>query len=164
MTAAEALAALRDIHVPPSGNSAALESLNLLPLMLLAALPILFWWMIRRRRNAWRRQALRRLDSIVKAARNGRITEAWQQLALVTRQLALHLDPSTDTASLTGEAWLARLDHLFATRCFAQGSGRALIARPYRRTPDRQDDSQINDIMATAGTLREALGHLNPPT
>lgn len=157
MTAQEALAALRDIHVPASVMDSSSWHSAVSPLWLLAALPPVLWWLAARRRAAWRRQVVRTLDAIADSARAGDPVRGWQDLSVLLRRLALHVEPSVDSVATTGAQWLATLDRLLGTDCFAHGPGRALASHPYRR----RDFSDATDLLATIAQVKAALPRLS---
>jgi Domain of unknown function (DUF4381) len=53
-------------------------------------------------------------------------------LSILLRRLSISAFPRTETASLTGEAWLQFLDSPLQNTPFTSGAGRILIEAPYR--------------------------------
>lgn len=81
------------------------------------------WVRIRRRKTAYRRQALAEL---------ARCPDEARRLADLLRRTALSAYPRAEVASLHGAAWLAFLDRAYGGSAFSEGPGRHLIAAPYR--------------------------------
>ena len=112
------------------------------------------WW---RRRTALSRRALREL-ALIRAAyatdRDGH--RAAQALSVLSRRLARVLDPQGAAATLTGEAWLARLDAWTGTDAFTAGAGRALTVAPYR-------PAAALDVETLFGVFERWLGGLRAP-
>jgi len=108
-----ALRSLHDIAVPPpvswlpqTWGWAALAAL--LGILLLSAF---LAWLRRYRRNAYRREALRLLDSIAADIRNPINRERGvHKLTELLKRTALAAWPRRDVAALTGHAWVLRLN------------------------------------------------------
>lgn len=156
MTTQEALAAMRDIHVPDNVINSSSWLSGMSPLWLLVMLPPVLWWLAARRRAAWRRQVTRSLDVIADTARAGDPQRGWQELSNLLRRLALLVEPSVDSAATTGVQWLATLDRLLGTDCFASGSGRALASHPYRPPAS----GEASDLLATIAQVKAVLPRL----
>ncbi len=94
-----------------------------LGLALLLGLAALVWQFLRhRRKNAYRRQALRELrDSPDDAA----------HLATLVRRTALAAFPRNEVASLHGRIWLMFLDRTYGGSGFSAGPGQQLASAPY---------------------------------
>ena len=137
----DALADLRDIHLPaePSWWPPALGWWLLMGLLLLLAV-LLWWWNDRRQRSA-------------AAMRKMRVQQALQELAQLEQQHH-HDDSATvaaisallkrfamntlkegqdNPAALSGQAWLAWLDAQWSHQYFTQGDGKLLADAMYRR-------------------------------
>jgi hypothetical protein len=131
---------LRDIHLPAERAGDAVAGFVFWPLLLLLMLLAvgggLLWW----RRRAWRREAEGVLLRIEAAAREGRSPQAWAELAELLRRLAIRELGRDAVARLTGEAWLRRLDQLFASDRFSAGPGRALLHHPYAAAGGAEPD------------------------
>ena len=84
---------------------------------------------LRRRRaaNLYRRQALAELDALVEVLgeRGGRHQVA-AALPELLKRVALHVEPRTSVAGLTGEEWLGQLDRMYGGDGFTKGAGRLL--------------------------------------
>ncbi|MGR9114393.1 MAG: DUF4381 domain-containing protein [Gammaproteobacteria bacterium] len=62
------------------------------------------------------------------------------RLSVLIRRVAISLAPRSESASLTGLAWLEYLDGPMQGRPFSQGAGRQLIDAPYRDKETLQVD------------------------
>ncbi|MGD8589525.1 MAG: DUF4381 domain-containing protein [Chromatiales bacterium] len=127
MNGMDPLAALRPLHAPPpiSWWPPAPGWWLLLLLLLLLILLAIRWW----RHNAPKRAALQELKALAKSA-----PDPLRQAAAVNRLLkryALVCWPHSETAALTGEAWLAFLDAHGGKGEFVNGNGRLLATQPY---------------------------------
>lgn len=74
----------------------------------------------RHRENAYRRAALALVDTTPLTA-----------LPALVKRVVLAAAPRSDTASLTGDAWLAFLDRSYGGDGFTRGPGRALAAASF---------------------------------
>lgn len=77
----------------------------------------------RHRRNAYRKAALRALAGA---------GDDPARIAEILRRAALAAYPRREVASLSGEDWLAFLDHSYNGTGFTTGAGRALAPAPWR--------------------------------
>lgn len=84
------------------------------------------------RRNAYRRAALREVNSV----KGDPVA-----LAIILRRTALAAYPRTRVASLFGSDWLAFLDRAYGGIEFSSGDGQALAVNPYQggKPPARLD-------------------------
>jgi hypothetical protein len=167
VTPEEILNDLRDIHLPDAMAETAGIGFVYWPALLVIALTVLAIGLGWRRRSAWRRDIVRRLDAIERDASEGRVREGWTALALLLRRVAIGLAERQDVAGLIGDAWLEKLDHLFKTDVFCRGPGRGVIVFPYgaaaRLDPEKRDQlaSQLN---ATISDVRKRLPNLRTAT
>ncbi len=134
----QALASLRDIHLPPAAGwwPPAPGWWLLAGLALLLSALSVRGWMRRRRRGRLAREALARLMEIEREFQGDQDAPALAaKISRLLRQVALRCFPRAEVAGLTGERWLAFLDRALQeeARPFQQGAGRALIEAPYRR-------------------------------
>jgi outer membrane lipoprotein SlyB len=123
------LSNLRDLALPPA--------VSLWP-------PAPGWWIIaaaglaaaailsaaalaRYRRNAYRREALRQLDTV-----------AFGAISAVLKRTALAAWPREQVAALTGAAWLAFLDRTGRTTAFTEGAGRHIETLAFGGAVDGQ--------------------------
>jgi len=147
---ANALAALRDIHLPPPiGWWPPAIGWWLLLALAMIWIAALFWWLRRRRMRqqcpssittkqlvAAAKLELDRLAEDIKAGLAPRqaAANASRLLRRVAIQLAVLRADTNDVAGLTGETWLRWLDAQWDRNDFSQGVGQALIDAPYRHT------------------------------
>lgn len=132
-----ALRSLHDIAVPPpvswlpqTWGWAALGAL-----LVIALLSAIIVWLRRYRRNAYRREALRMLAAIETDIRNpARRDKGIHELTELLKRTALAAWPRSDVASLTGRAWIERLN---------QSGGAGALARLL-------DDLEYHDSAAIA--------------
>jgi len=127
---------LRDIHFPdPVSFWPPAWGWWLLAGIIVAAV-LLSWWFYQRNRRM-------RLSAINLAREELReIAEDYsrtndpggtvRRVSVLLRRLSISLFPRTETASLTGEQWLAFLDRQTQGTPFTQGAGRILAEAPYR--------------------------------
>lgn len=90
--------------------------------------------LIRRRANAYRREAL----DLLRAAKGDPA-----RVAEILRRTALVAYPREVVAGLKGEAWLRFLDRQIGQSGFEQGPGRVVAAAPYVRTDAGAGLSQL---------------------
>jgi len=89
------------------------------------------------RKGQLKKQALRELARLEQGYHSGdrNSQQLVQALSILLRRLVMSLYPRQETASLTGESWLAQLDaeliNTSQAAAFTQGVGRALIEAPY---------------------------------
>ncbi len=128
------LAELRDIHMP-----APIEVWPPAPgwwlLAIIAALAVLaglFWLYRRWRSNRYRREALAELRTLMSAwQEHGDDHRYLTELQALLKRTALTSFPREEVASLTGEAWVAFLDHSTGTHEFSMGDAEVLIDGNY---------------------------------
>ncbi|MFV0409056.1 MAG: DUF4381 domain-containing protein [Paracoccus sp. (in: a-proteobacteria)] len=95
-----------------------------LAVLMLAALGWAIWrWIRHRRANAYRRAALRLLESA---------GDDPARIAEILRRTALAAYPRGTVASLNGAGWLAFLDAQVGGDAFSAGPGRGIATAPYR--------------------------------
>jgi hypothetical protein len=134
------LSQLHDIHLPaavswwpPAPGWWAVAALVLI------AYGVGCFFYVRRRRNRWRGYALAELARLRDAAPERLVRE----LSVLLRRVAISRFPRRDVAALTGEAWLAFLDHTLGDgTAFRSGAGRVLQSGPY-----------ANDVRVDAASL-----------
>lgn len=129
MEKVDALAALRDIHIPqPPPGLSPWPTIAALAVIALALL--LLGVLVARWRNCWTRAMRDHLAALDPASDN-----ATAEAAKLLRRAAIsRLGPSV--ARLQGAEWLAALDGLFRTRFFSAGAGRAFGEALYARPSD----------------------------
>ncbi len=120
------LSQLHDIRMPPApeGVSLWLLAANLVLLVIVLIALYLQW---RRKREQWRRDALKQIEHV----RTLEPATAILTLAKLLRRIMLYRqhDISTD-----GLPWLASLDEAFDTHWFSHEEGQAFGAELYRKT------------------------------
>jgi len=126
---------LRDIHMPESISwwPPAPGWWMLLGIMLLA---VAGFWLLRRfrQRNAWRREALAQLTVLHNQLRSEECQpqQVVSELSVLLRRVAVSLFPREESASLSGEEWLAFLERQCRQgTSFQTETGRLLIVAPY---------------------------------
>ncbi|MEM7027138.1 MAG: DUF4381 domain-containing protein [Pseudomonadota bacterium] len=141
---------LRDIHLP--------DTVNWWPLapgwwILLVLLTILFgfiyWWLYKRQKPTRAVIDIANEDfkqiKVAFTQHNNKSILA-KDISEFIRRVCLSLFTRTDTASLTGDDWLAFLDQQMEQAEFSQGFGRILNEAPYQSAPDYDDKKLINLI------------------
>lgn len=126
------LAALRDVHVPPSPDWWAVPLWAFA--MLAALLPLLFWLARRYRQRRGLRAALRELEAL--EARHEQECDATQLMRGVSRLLrryAVTRFPQAGIEGLTDDAWLRFLDAHGGNGGFCGGPGAVLAHGPYQK-------------------------------
>jgi hypothetical protein len=116
--------------------------------------------MLRHRRNAYRREALRALERIDGLAEPA---AAWQ-VSTVLKRAALVAYPREEVARLSGAAWLDFLDRTGRTEAFTQGPARALPALAFGGPGDKEAMAAIVEearrwIRAHRGGVRGEADH-----
>jgi len=128
------LAALRDIHVPPSPDWwPPAAGWWLLCLLIIALLAWQSWQ--RWSRFMLQRQMVDLLDELALADDGQAHHQRLIRLSRLLRQVALRRFPRARVASLTGSDWLAFLDDSGGGGGFVHGPGRVLADGPYQRRP-----------------------------
>jgi hypothetical protein len=136
---------LRDIHLPaPIGWWPLAPGWWILAGVLAGILLVglsVRWWL---RRTRLRRSARRRLQEIVAAyvahQDKGRLT---RELSVLCRQVALQFFGTPEIATVTGAAWLARLDTTSDQHFFSAGPGRILAEAPYNPAANTFDSAAL---------------------
>lgn len=98
--------------------------------VLVAVLLLVRWLIIRHRKNAYRREALRELSAVSDNA---------AAVSKLIRRSALAAFPRENVASLHGEAWLAFLSDTYPGPALQERSAEILLAAPYRDVPADAD-------------------------
>ena len=141
---------LRDIHLPDAVSWWPLApgwwALIILVVLLLV---FLYWWIFKRKKVsrpvsdiAFKEFKLIQQDFV----RHGDKSQLAKDISELLRRVCLSLFPRTDTASLTGEAWLSFLDQAFEQPEFTKGSGRVLIEAPYQSSPEYDEKKLLTLI------------------
>lgn len=153
MNAADPLAALRPLHLPPPvGWWPPAPGWWLLGALALAALAgATLAWLRWRRRNGYRRGARRELDELYLGARAAGDPQRFASGATqIMRRAALCRYSHAEVARLCAQDWLAFLDRSGRTTAFSEGAGSALARAPY-------DPAAECDLDALHAVCREWL-------
>lgn len=126
----QALAALRDIHLPSSPAWWTIPELWLAAVCMAALAGWLGW---RHRRNRLLHCSLRELARLSEThARDGDAVRLARGLSQLLRHHAAACFPQAGVEGLAGSAWLAFLDAHGGQGLFTQGAGAILESLPYR--------------------------------
>lgn len=138
--AADPLAQLQDIHLPPEiGLWPPAWGWWLLATLLIVCIGTLIFLVRRHQtRNAYRTLALKELNRIHKHYSLEQNAEYLQEVSILLRRTALSGFTSQFNASLKGGAWLEWLDQQCpkAQQQFSKGVGEALLTGPYQKNPE----------------------------
>jgi hypothetical protein len=154
--APDALAALRDIHLPPPVSfwPPAPGWWVLAVALLLAAIGIAWW--LRARRRSSRRAARLELDALARAYAEGRdVASLAQDLSALLRRFALARFPREEVAALHGARWLEFLERS-ARGGFPRDVAEALEAALYRQPP--LGASEREQAQRWLGAVRRWIG------
>lgn len=138
-SAADPLAALRDIHLPPAVDAwPPAPGWWLLALAAVVVLVAAIVWLVRHwRTGRYRRLAVDELRSLQAAWRQHQDDGTFVTgVSLLLKRVALSAWPRADVAGLTGEAWVRFLDDTLGTHEFSMGPGQVLIHGPYQRNAE----------------------------
>lgn len=132
-TQAQALAGLKDLHLPPAIAwwPPAPGWFILLGLILLIGLIYAAYKYWRWRRLYFQRQALLQLSELKQQYLNQE-KNSLERVSILLRRLSLYYYPRLQVAGLVGEAWLKFLDETGRTDQFSQGIGQHLLTAPYQ--------------------------------
>jgi hypothetical protein len=127
---------LKDIHLP-AGISwwPPAPGWWILLALIILIVGLIYWW--RQRQQRIRRSAVNmarlELDSLQSHyLKHQDARQFVADLSVLLRRLSISAFPRTETASLTGEAWLKFLDTPLQDHSFTSGPGRILVEAPYR--------------------------------
>jgi hypothetical protein len=139
---------LRDIHLPapvswwpPAPGWWLLLGLAVLAVI---AFALLRRWHLRKRRRQRVFEQLTQLESAYHQHRDA--LRLVRDLSVLMRRAGISLYPRRDTASLTGDSWLAWLDGTSTHKGFSAGAGRLLAKAPYANSLDAEQ-SDIEDLI-----------------
>ncbi|MFI3137861.1 MAG: DUF4381 domain-containing protein [Methylococcaceae bacterium] len=131
---------LKDIHLPAAiGWWPPAIGWWLVAALLIGLLLGVFWLYKRLTRQSAVKTAKRLLLALKKdqIQNNG---QKLSQLSILMRRVVLSVYPRAETASLTGQAWLAFLDRSVKGSPFSSGMGRVLADAHFRKTPPTDQD------------------------
>jgi len=128
---------LRDIHLPApvSWWPPATGWWALIVIAVVAGIAVLVWSRLRRR-NRWRRHALKELSQLRHrySSTQSAPESSVRALSSLLRRIAISRFPRKDVAALNGDAWLAFLDEALGHQAaFRSGHGSILAVAPYAR-------------------------------
>ena len=147
---------IRDLHLPDAIGWWPLAPgwWVVIGLVLLGTFVLFRHWYRHYSSGAARRHALRQLDAYSKDyLEHGNGVAFGTQLSELVRRTMLAYAPRSEVAGLTGEEWLAWLDHDLDRSHFTDGDGRQLIEWPYR-DPDSKFDKSDAAALVDAVRLR----------
>jgi len=148
---------LRDLHLPDAISWWPLAPglWFVIALAVVGLAYLLRWYLRTRSRGAARRHALRQLDQLTADFELHHDSVRFSsELSELLRRTMLAYAPRGEVAGLTGDAWLAWLDHDFDVPRFQAEAGRKLLELPYRR-PD--DDISAMDLVDLLSAVRQRL-------
>lgn len=142
---------LRDIHIPDAVSWWPLAPgwWLLLLLILLAAIAVMALRRFQQRRRL-RKTALIAFNTLkANYYQNHDAQQLLRSLSMLLRRISISQLPRTQTAALTGEAWLQCLDKLTSAKAlpkevFSKGVGRVLADAPYRKNADINAEVLLN--------------------
>ncbi len=126
---------LKDIHLP--------DAINWWPpaigwWLLVIFIPLLclsLFWLYKR---LTRKTAIKTAKKLILKIKQNTETDdkhKLTELSELIRRVAISLSPRSETASLTGQAWLEYLDKSVSGTPFSQGAGKVLATAQYQKTP-----------------------------
>lgn len=131
---------LKDIHLPTTiGWWPPAIGWWLLAGLALLLLLGLFWFY----KRITRKSAVKTAKKLLLALKQDQTQDNVQkisQLSMLIRRVAISQFPRSETASLTGQAWLMFLDRSVKGTPFSEGIGRVLMDAPFRQTPPTDVD------------------------
>lgn len=147
--AADPLAQLQDIHLPPDiGLWPPAWGWWLLAFLLISFLGALIFFVRQHKtRNAYRAPALNELNRLNKEYPHEQNAEYLQGVSMVLRRTALSGFENQFDPSLKGNAWLEWLDNQCpkAQQQFSKGVGTTLLIGPYQKSPEF-DRAQLHNL------------------
>lgn len=134
---------LKNLHLP--------EAISWFPpaigwwlvLLLIPVFIVLMYWCYKR---LTRNTALKTAKTMLVTIKNSTMdnTQKIAELSALLRRVAISATSRTQTAGLTGQAWLAFLDSSLKDAPFTTGAGRCLADAPYRQSaPSELEISQL---------------------
>jgi hypothetical protein len=148
---------LRDLHLPDAVGWWPLAAgwWFVIALSAVGLVYLVRWYSRTRSRGAARRHALAQLDQLTAEFElHHDAVRFSSELSELLRRTMLAYAPRGEVAGLTGDAWLAWLDHDFDEPRFQAEAGRKLLELPYRK-PD--DDISAMDLVDLLSAVRQRL-------
>jgi hypothetical protein len=126
---------LKDIHLP--------DAINWWPpaigwWLLAILIPILCFFLFWLYKRITRKTAIKTAKKLILQIKQNTQADDKQkltELSQLIRRVAISLSPRTETASLTGQAWLEYLDKSVTGSPFSQGAGKDLASAQYQKSP-----------------------------
>jgi hypothetical protein len=112
----------------------------------------------KRKKNAYRREALQNLEALEKKAGSKEYRQSLQLLPPLLKSTALQAYPRPLVASLYGQAWLAFLDKTSHSDRFQSGPGQILIKLSCAR-PEVYLEGKEGDIRELFALCRHWIWH-----
>ncbi len=147
----ELLEQLRDVHIPMVSPLPAIGWWLLLLGVVIVVLGAI-WWLRRRLRFDWQRDADSELASIRAAVVTAPVAQTLARASALSRRLLLVAQPRDKVASLSNDAWLKQLDLASEQSLFTEGSGRLLRNMPYQRDP-QVSTADLHSLLDAIGSL-----------
>lgn len=141
---------LRDIHLPDPVSWWPPAPGWWLLISVLMMLIFLVYWLFKQRREkslsveVQAHQELQRIQAEFRQHQDK--TRLATNLSELLRRVCISVFPRQETASLTGQEWLAFLDSQVNTSCFIDGAGSVLVEAPYRNDVDYDPDALIQVV------------------
>jgi hypothetical protein len=147
---------LRDIHLP--GDVPWWPPAPGWWLLLIAALGVVAYFVMRYAQRYRERAALRALTQVVTELEHGaEPTACLARVSSIMRRFAMSIaERPSLVAGLVGERWLRYLDSRWERGSFASGAGRALAVAPYARGCSRDDALELAQLCAEWIRLQRA--------
>ncbi len=125
---------LRDIHLP--------DSIGWWPpaigwWILAILLPLLCWFFVWLYKRITRKTPVKTAKNLLLALKQDGLLDDQDKLLVVSkliRRVSISLSPRTETASLTGQAWLEHLDKTVQGNPFSRGAGKVLANAHYQKS------------------------------
>ena len=138
---------LKDIHLPEAiGSWPPAIGWWLSPILVLLLCAFIFWLY----KYLTRKTAIKTAKKQLLEIKQDNASEDIQKLAKLSellRRVAISVSPRSESASLTGQAWLNYLDSTVKGTPFTEGAGQYLANTHYKKTPDNDFDiSQITSL------------------
>ena len=157
---------LRDVHQPELGGLTIAPLDFLFALLLCTLIALLVWWFNKRRRahqrSLWQRQANSELLDIRTRLAERRMSETVAACSRLLRRVTLAVEPRSNIASLTGDAWLHKLDGLHGSDSFTHSASKvpALLQLAYKRPHESTDVAAVSPARHDIDQLIELTGEL----
>ena len=118
-------------------------------LVWVSAIGLRLW--IRYRRNSYRREALALLQQIESGLQPAQTRDfALAEMSMLLKRTALSAYPREEVAELTGEEWLAFLDHSGNTHDFSQGAAAIIGNISWQpQAGAKLSDQELKEIITT---------------